>query len=230
MSNLYISSICDLKIPLLIPRRAKGHAEVLGTCKVSVGGEKLVDPSNFVHFFTLCAHHTCLNETPEIIAKSIFKDLSVININLEIGFLLPLDRVSSTYLDTIFNLSCRYNVTGDDVKNLIRSMTISVPVLLFDTRTILGYLQLILYNPVNTHFEDMLDTVQKYAGVIIYPVSSVEDRNSLDELFIKKYNPGECLIFLRDFYRKCSNIRGGKATVFAEDVYNIYKFEQSIEF
>lgn len=173
------SQISDITIPFIVPKRNKGHHEVLGRCTVSTS--TLLDISDIVQDFVPLIKNTCFPKTPVELASSIMDKRKMEDINLNIQFSYHLDRASASYKDSFFEMGCFYNVKGNN-QYITNEMGILIPIRVKDIFVVIGKLSLSVVEPPDIYFEDILDHVQKFTDTKIYPTVSVEDKKQLPYL------------------------------------------------
>lgn len=172
------SKISDIRIPLIIPKRNKGHHEVFCNCSISTS--TLLDVTDLVKHFTPLIKSTCFPRTPLELAQSILNEHNLDDIDLLMSFSYHLDRASAGYKDSFYEMFCFYNVKGStDMQN---EMGISIPIRVKDIFIIVGKLTMSIMSPKDVYFEDILDHVQKFTDTKIYPSVSSDDKKQLPYL------------------------------------------------
>jgi len=170
------SSITNVRIPIIIPKRNKGEHEVFCSCNISTS--TLTDVSNFVQYCTPLIKNVCSVTTPAEVAASIIKYAKIDDIDLDMHFFYHLDRASSNFKDSFYEMLCFYKVVGNESR-LITEMGVQIPIRVKDLYVVNGLLTFSTVEPRDIYFEDILDHVQKFADIKIYPSVSFDDKKQL---------------------------------------------------
>jgi len=170
------SSISHIRIPMIVPKRNKGHHEV--ACDFNLKTSTLTDVTNFVQYFTPLIKNICTIKTVTELASTVLSYSKLDDIDLNMHFLYHLDRASSTYKDSFYEMTCFFNVTGNHDK-LVGEMGINIPVRVKDIFVVVGQLTLSIVEPPDIYFEDVLDHLQKFTDTRIYPSVDTDDNKQL---------------------------------------------------
>jgi len=225
---LQYSKLSNLKILFFIPRRCKGHTEILSS--VDVLSYTSMNAEDFVEFFISYQKKVLTKDTILELCTSIVDRLKVTEFVMNVNFLLPVDRLSSTLEESIsFNLDCKYSfVYSKGISTL--SMKIDCPVRINHISTLKGNLTFQISNPSpNIYFEDLLDIVLKYGNVVIYPIIRTSDKKTL----MKEIDQGKPIDDYLNFIRvaaihKNLSDSGGLVSVSFVDLYNSYDIEKGV--
>jgi len=175
------SKIFDINLPLIIPKRNKGHHEVMSVCSLDTKG--FMNMENVVSHIVPLVKNTCFVHTPKDTIKAIMKKENMPNLNFTMNFLYHVDRASSTYKDSFYEMSCFYRVRGTKSKTSLE-MGVVLPIRIKQAFTILGEMSFSVIDPSEIYFEDILDYTQKYGEIKMYPPVTAEDNkkpNMVDE-------------------------------------------------
>jgi hypothetical protein len=77
-------------------------------------------------------------------------------------------------------------------------------------------------------FEDLLDTVQKFMGIRIYPIASTADEEMAEKVIDNGRTLKEYIKLLNKAQGLGNISKGGKASIKSMDVYNMYEVETEI--
>jgi len=216
-------SINDLKIPFLVARRGRGSNEVIS--KVCINYENDVSLFDIIKVMT--------DYQKKVINKDllldIIEDLKKLGSLkfLEILFFLPVDRVSVYLKESLsYLLECGYKFEKDNDELI---MIIKCPVPVDYLFPFLGEVYLEVNNPsLNFYFEDLLDLLQRYGSVIIYPMVSFEDLPRLSTSFESRVTLDEFLRIMKSIFTKRKLCENGKICVKFRDMYGLYTVEKGI--
>lgn len=218
---IHNTQLSALKLPLIIPKRKKGSTEVLANC--SVKGAGVTSSVDFVGYLRPYANVLCDRSIPLEILGSMQEKSQAKNLNLNIGFNYHLDRATPTYEPTFYELYCFYDAVYVQNKQEL-SMGITIPIRLSQVGFIgVGELSIIIREPKIAFFEDLLDNVQKYLGIRIYPITSDAEEMVAGKVIDTGKTVKEYMQLLSDVsgFNKIS--RGGRALISTKDVYNMYE-------
>jgi hypothetical protein len=235
MIKLDSSSVIGLSLPILIPRRGRGYVEAAGKFSVDLFSKsnnkvERVNALDIINILTDVANTTVDLSTLNELAKTLSRILEIPDIDIRLKFVYHLDRVSPSYKKSILELPCVYWLSySDDFTSW--STTVDVPVRLYDTQPISGRVKYSVNNERGLYFETLLDQLHT-AGVLLYPLSSSEDKSAI--LDIKEINkninslttPSQLLDNI-----KIVSIRNkqhsGYAVITTTDIYGIYTLRYS---
>jgi len=221
------SKISDLKVMFIIPRRGKGHSEVISS--VEVFSDCSVYPEDFIEFFIDYQKQVLTKETIQEIGDNIRDRLKLGDLFINVNFSLPINKLSPSLEESLcFHLDCRYSYKYCLDSTSI-SMDIECPIRVNYISTIEGNLNLeAIYPSSNLYFEDILDVVQKYGDVVIYPITKASDKVKLLEEVGRGKTVEDYLNFIKiaSIHKKISE--GGRVNVTVSDLYNNYKIEKGV--
>lgn len=226
---MFKSTIDGITIPVLIPKRNKGHIETACTFKIS--SNVYIDQLLFIPFIMSLNGLTLQPETLSNIAKKISKELKLDHVEIHADFSYPLDRVSVTYTAVLFNFRCGYTLTYDVTKDVsVYSMSLSQPIRLKDFYSASGNLYFSIEAPDNkVFFEDLIDHIQKQGKFVFYPPVSIDDIIEL-----KKnpdsgvFHPYDVLVNVQDACRLKDISKKGHIGITFSDVYTIYNMNYEL--
>jgi hypothetical protein len=211
-----MTQIEQVQIPILLPKRGKGHQEVMAS--FSVLTSKPIDPLTFIPIINTYANKTCIIVDTVDMSKRFLKTLSLDDVFISISFAYMLDRVSSQLSPTFFSLPCFYERSvGFSDKNSI-AIGVKLPMQAFLGKPISSSLTVKIEHPSNVFFEDIVDRVYKTLGAVLCP--AVETK-SLDQN--PCYTPEETLKKLRGVFKEKKLGKGGSLQVETMDLYHMYK-------
>jgi hypothetical protein len=223
----FTTQISDIRLPLLIPRRGKGAFETLAKCGVSTPCK--IDPLTFIPSFIPYAKQTFTQESMLTLVQEIQNTKKLSHVEVTVAFSYALERSSPTFQEVYFELPCVYSLLGKGSTHTLR-MAISIPIRVYDIYPVLGTLQFEIQSPTkHIFFEDMIDHVQKFAGVVLYPLAESSDRPPLKNMLDVGKSPTEFLAILQDSSKHKHLGEGGFAHVFAKDVYSMYGLNYRVE-
>jgi len=169
-----------------------------------------------------------MQSTGREIAEDIIKDLNFPFLNVGISFFLNISRVTPTFGEAHYNMSCKYS-TIYQRKKYTDIMTISLPIRVKDVGIMMGKLSYSLTNPDNLYFEDMLDHVQRTLGETVYPIASLSDKETLRTTFDESKFPYEHITDLRDSSIEKELSKGGEIVITVDDIYSMYHFIYGVD-
>jgi hypothetical protein len=210
-----MTQIEQVNIPILLPKRGKGHQEVMASFSVSTS--RSIDPLTFISVINAYANKTCVASDMVSMSKNFAKTLDLDDVEVKVIFSYILDRVSSRLSSTFFSLPCFYERSiGSTASNL--SMGVTLPIQTLVGKPISSTLTLRIDYPSNIFFEDMVDRVYKVLGAVLCPVT---DKDS--PLQGPCYFPEDALKMISDACKEKKLGRGGWAKIEATDIYHMYK-------
>lgn len=230
---MYTSAIRGVEVPLLIPRRAKAYSEVLANFEVETKG--IFDPVKFVKSFEDLHKSTFAADTrdafdaesPLRLARSLQQGHRRAFVDLRIKFLLPIDRMSPTFVGTTIEAPCEYRAIASK-SGAFMEMTLEMPAQVRDTYLQAATLTFTVKNPrKRLYFEDLWDHVQKYGEFVIFPLACVEDRAKLASMLNKGKKVRQLLTTLQDNSQKVNLGSEGRILIRFSDVYSMYNFSYS---
>lgn len=221
-TKMFKSTIDRVTIPVLIPKRNKGH--VATACTFRIQTNVYIDQLLFIPFITSLNGLSLNREELENLSKTISDQLKVDTIEIDASFVYPLDRVSIGYVPTLYNFKCSYNCVYDVKKGSSFSLTLSQPVRIKDFYSSSGNLYFSIEDPdKKVYFEDLIDHIQKRGKFIFYPPVSVDESLKLNEsLDGVVFHPYDILVNVQDACKLKEIGRGGKIGINFQDVYSIY--------
>jgi len=216
------TGISTVRVPILIPKRGKGHNEVLGAFQVQ--STSMISPIEFVPPLTSKAGKAFLVDHILELSREVVNSLKVKNAVVSLEFHLMLDRVSPAYSTVYFPLTCLYTGSaGKGVKEEF-SITVSLPVRVRDIHPVSGTLVFSIINPSHLFVEDLVDHIQKSAGVVLYPLSAAHEIDQLQQTLDQGLTPYEYLTLLEDASTGKKLGDGGTAQIQIKDIYRMYDF------
>ena len=225
---MQVNQLSDLKLYFIIPRKGKGHNEVISNVTILTTTEN-IQPEDFLGFFVEYQKKVLSPNVLEELGNKIIENLKLKDLEIHFTFNLPVDRLSIALDEAVcFNLACGYSFVRTSIKQTL-GMVISCPIRIDYMSTIEGILQLSLYNPApNIYFEDLFDIVQKYGNVVIYPLNRLADKEALQ----KEIGGGKTVKDYIDFI-KVACIRkdiseSGKVKVSFGDTYRVYNIDKTV--
>jgi len=166
----------NITVPMLLPRRGKGHSEITATFKVLTTTD--VQPLDLLQPLSSFYRTTLLKDTLSELAHKIVRQNRLDSVVVDASFGYVLDRVSASFIPTVYSYPCNYRLSSDAKAAEHFDMTIKLPFLIFDEQKQLmaNELEVTLINPANKVFlEDIIDRVQQLCKVKFYPASSTQD-------------------------------------------------------
>ena len=215
----------NIKIPVLLPKRGKGHQEILASFAVSTNTP--INPLEFVPLITSCASKTCMLSDIVDLSRSFMKELHLNDIVLRTTFSYILDRVSPALSPTFFSLPCFYERTIPALGSNTASLGIVVPIHVNLGKPLSASLALQIERPKKIFFEDIVDHVYKSLKATLQPLISDKDVKTFIDFLEPCYAPNEVLNILRDTCKQKKFGQGGVATIRVSDLYQIYKLTYS---
>lgn len=223
--NKFTSQVSNIQLPMLVPRRGKGYVEVLANCSVSTG--VAFDAFLFVQQLLPYANKTFLPESSIQVVDSLRSELKLASVSFTMKFTYSISRVSPTFQETSFELPCFYTATATE-KTKTFYLGIELPIQIKDMFSLFGRVEYSIQDSTGIFFEDLLDHAQRYAGIILHPPVTPEDRQQLKTIMDGGKSSYEYLTLLKDSSIRKNFGSGGRAVVYSNDVYNMYKLEYSL--
>jgi hypothetical protein len=231
---LQYSKLSNLKIPFIIPRRGKGHTEVISY--VDVTSDLYMNAENFIEFFIPYQKKVINKKNMSELCNNIISKINVNNnFSMSIRFKLPIDRLSCTLDESIcFYLDCTYSFDYfvEDKMGVVEdiSMIIDCPIRIKHISTLKGNLTVHIVNPkAYTYFEDILDIVQRHGNIVIYPVNKISDKDNL----IKEIDEGKTIDDYLNFIKTAAIHKKisekGRLIANFEDIYGSYILEKGVD-
>jgi hypothetical protein len=222
------NSLSHLSIPIMIPRRNKGHCDLLA--EFSFFTKDLdKDPENFpslLHNY----HRTSFSHYDlSKMSKEIAVNLGLNHLKIIVDFSYPIDRASSSFKPSIYNLSCKYESIRikEDFYLIISTF---LPIVIADVHPITGRLSYGIRNPKQGVFiEDLVDHIQRYTNSRLYPLLDTSEKEQLKKLIDSGKSPKDYLKILKDSSVYKDFGEGGYSVISVPDVYNTYMANYSIE-
>jgi len=214
------SKIFDINLPLIIPKRNKGHHEVMCNCSLETKG--FMNMENIVSHLVPLVKNTCFVHTPRDVLKEILKIEDMEDLVFRMNFLYHVDRASSTFKDSFYEMSCFYKVKGMKGVRPVLEMGVTLPIRVKQPFTMLGEMIFSVIDPYEIYFEDILDYVQKYGEVKMYPPVTLEDNTNAVNMIDAGKSVGEYMDALsqeKTIKKLGSAIR---INITHPDVYNFY--------
>jgi hypothetical protein len=224
MSKSVNTRLGNIRIPFYVMRRGKGHIDVLGNVEVSTVQQSL-HIYNIIEVLVGCAKTVWDRGQLVNIVKLAAKAAKVSSLSLDVRFLYSLDRATPTYKSTFFDLSCLYNVMYQR-GTISYNMGVEVPARIKMGGGIsVGKVKVEVVDPSVRSFEDILDYIQKNAGIRIYPVNSSDDVLKLPEVVDEGMSIEDYFKVLK---QSGSKELGKKVTltVSSTDIYHMYEIER----
>jgi hypothetical protein len=224
---MFKSTVSDIVLPLIIPRRGKGHFDASG--KISITSSGFHDSLEFIRHLEKFGKETCTNETPGVMASTLITELGLSDIALEITFSYPLERLSPSYGSVFYDLCCGYTFS---LKNglLKTGMFIELPVRIKDFYTKLGVIRVDLFD-ISRHFyfEDVVDLTTKAVDIKLHPLSSVADKDHFFEFADDGNTVYSYLTGVGDYMFSKGVSQSGQVSIKTRDIYGIYSYEQLLK-
>lgn len=219
------SKLSNLNTVFFIPRRGKGHSEVLARVEILSYSNAQVE--NFLDHFTAFQKTTLTKEDVLTIGLYCVEKLKLTDLIMHISFSLPISRLSPSLEEAIcLQLQCKYSFIFTN-GNYELSMKIECPVRVDYVSTLKGNLSLQITQPATgVYFEDLLDLVLKYGDVIIYPIRKEEDRALLMKAIDKGKTVEDYLDFIKVAAIHKAISRKGLVSLSFEDLYNNHTVEK----
>lgn len=221
------SHILDVSVPFFVPKRGRGHVDVLGKVNVSAAGVK--DPLEFAKYISKFGKSTCNSETVIDMGKSLVKGLGLSELVMEIKFLYSTDRLSQSLEETFYGVNCGYSVIYRK-EHFRVGIYVEVPIRLKEAEHFqFGLLHLELFDPIDVmFFEDIVDYAVRFADVKLYPFLTVSDREKAGNLESSTKTVQEHLLNIRDSVVRKHICKSGFIAIKSKDMYGMYKFEQTL--
>ena len=210
-----------IQIPVLLPKRGKGHQEILASFCISTS--RSINPLDLVPFITSCSYKTCMVSDIVDLSRVIVKELHLEDINIQATFSYILDRVSPGLSPTFFSLPCFYErqVGGQGANTSWLGVTVPIQTNL--GKPLASSLTLQIEHPQKIFFEDMVDRIYKILGTTLQPIISDKDVKMFLSSQEPCYTPEEVLALLKKECRERKYGKGGKAIIEVFDLYHIHK-------
>ena len=220
----------NLKILFYIPRRGKGHTEVLSNVNISVTGEGK-EPEDMFYPFIEYQRKSLDKEIVKEIGEKLVDLVDPYDMNMNISFSIPVNKLSPDLNNSLhYSLDCNYSVTYNGNTELYTSMSVSCPVRVRYVSVLQGRVYLKVNNPVKyLYFEDLLDAIQKHGGVNIYSILDFKDIEKLDREIDRGKDLSEYLDKLKKYVIKSKIGEGGEIKVEVNNVYNNYLIKKGVE-
>jgi hypothetical protein len=220
---MIFTGVNDVRVPVLIPKRGKGHNEVMAHFRVHSTSK--VAPIEFIRLLNACAGKTFVVSDTQTLAKNMVNELNLKNAVVTLDFSLMLDRVSPSYATVYFPLACSYvGSYARGGKSEEPSISVTIPVHIRDIYPTAGELVFTVFNPGHLLSEDLVDHVQKSTGVVLYPLSAKEEQVSLQQMLGAGLSAYEYLTRVQESSRDKKLGSGGKAEISIRDIYRMYGF------
>lgn len=215
------SKIYDINLPLIIPKRNKGHHEVM--CSCTLGTKGFMNMENIVVHLVPLVKNTCFVHTPKDILKEILQIEGMDDLTFRMDFLYHVDRASSTFKDSFYEMRCFYKVKGAKNINPTLEMGVILPIRVKQPYAILGEMTFSVIEPDEIYFEDILDYIQKYGEVKMYPPVTLEDNTKAASMIDAGKSVGDYMNALSQAktIKKLGNAI--RINITHPDVYNFYK-------
>jgi hypothetical protein len=213
--------IDNIQIPVLLPKRGKGHQEILASFSLSTTCP--INPLEFVPFITSCASKTCILSDIVDLSRSLMKELHLNDIMIRTTFSYVLDRVSPDLSPTFFSLPCFYERKIPATESNTASLGITVPIQVNIGKPVAAFLTVQIDKPRNIFVEDIVDRIYKVLGSSLQPVISNKDTDILLAAHEPCYPPSEVLNIIRDTCKERKFGAGGTATIRVSDLYQMHK-------
>lgn len=212
----------EFKIPLIIPRKHKGAIEVVSSWSISC--TELLDPLELGQFIVNCAKKTCDRGLLSYVTQLVVRQFKAQNVFVEVSFSYYLDRATPQFEHAIYMADCycslQYSQTYYNY-----SMGVVLPVIIKDITVRQGSLLFEVDEPSSIFFEDIIEHVQKYGGIRIYPVYSALDRESLVGVIDSGKAVLDYLHILKNSAQDKALGDRGRIVLKVRDVYNMYNLE-----
>jgi len=226
---LQYTKLSNLKVLFLIPRRGKGHSEIIGN--ISLISNKQLDPLDFIKFFISYQRKVLTKDTIIEIGSIIVKELLLSDLYLTISFTLPIDRLSPNLEEALcFHLDCNYFYEHNTLSKINNSgMKVICPVRVDFISTLEGNLDLEIIHPKSDlYFEDVLDILQSYGKIVIYPVNKATDKKVLSKEIDSGKTLEDYLESIKIAVQHKKVAEKGKINVSVTDLYNNYRIEKGV--
>lgn len=222
--------LSQFKIPFIIPKRSKGSFESLCTCTftTSMPVNALLNPLDFISFFTPYVNTACNSDMLLNISKEIVKSKKLNFFNLKVDLFYHMDRVSATYKNIIYEMPSYHEIEFSTYK-WFTNVGIFIPVRVKDITTVGGRLEYKLVNHNHQHFEDLLEHVQNVMDYRLYPIACSEDEGVLSQKIDKGKEYYEYLLRIKEKAIQKQYAKGGVLNLFVPDLYNMYEFNYEVE-
>ena len=217
------AEIRDFKLPFFVPKRNKGHNEVL--VRFLIKSWNFQDSEDFIQVILPFSKTVLSAESLKEIAREIKEGLDLENFFIQASFLFHLDRTSPRYFPSSHQLPCNYELF---VENEILKifMGIKLPVRVKGVFPLQGELSFSIEESKSVYFEDLLDHIQKHAGVKLYPKASSKEEEELKFLMDEGKTPQEYINILMNYTSLKELGEGGVAHISFMDVYSNYILSQ----
>lgn len=218
--NSKIENIC---VPIVVPKRSRGHIEVLGCCSVTVSGTKLLIEA--VEYIQKISQEPCTQKFLIRTSDGLRLKLKATELVFDLSFLFSMERVSHSGESIFYHVPCVYSVSSKE-KSTIITQGIEYPVFVSSAIPLRATLSFSLKNPTRVSFEDMMDHIQKEVGVVVAPICNEKDKSGMSNAF-KTVTPGSILDCVAEGSKRKDLGIEGVATIRYTDEYDMYKFSYS---
>jgi len=220
------TSIDNIRIPLMIPKRSRGgHVET--TCSISVDIPNTnTDSMNVIQFIVAKTHAVLDLNLLHDIASNIKEKLGLESFKLSVDYCYCLDRVSPSYTATVYEFPCTMALT---VSKHYTSTCIGVqlPIRVRENMLQHGIINVTVSNPKSFTTEDLIDHIQKYTHSKLYPVTNNEDALKL----VKVIDNGLPIVEYMSNIKNSLSVRNdgncGTITIISKDLYNMYNIKHN---
>jgi hypothetical protein len=156
----YASRFENLRLPVILTRKGKGHRNVMGV--FSVGTSGYVEPDKFIPYLLPLANVVLTSKVLLGVTQKIAEDFKVSAVEVGVSFELPMERLSGQeYMDTISTYTAGYQceVTRKKTKNYL---WMTMPVVATELITLKTDMTVVLgFKEVPPFFEDVLFMIEK---------------------------------------------------------------------
>lgn len=224
-----VFSIAQIQLPVFIPSRNKGHADVLASCEI--GGTCCTDAYAYNLIQSIIEKRKAsftIDTVKEILVTASKQYEGFKNLFLSVSFLYQLDRVSAGFLQASYELPCTLYAQVTSTGEIDYSLhSITLPIRLFSTISIPATLKFEVKNLKKQFFlEDLLDYVVQKTGTRLYPIVAEQDLLLLSGVLDK----GKSLKEYTDIFLKSSGLgEEHTVSVFFTDIYSMYAITQVIK-
>lgn len=223
------SKLSKLKVLFYIPKRGRGSNEVVSS--ITLYSNTLIEPENFIEPLIKFQKKVLNKDTLYEIGTAFIEKLKLDNFHLQINFLLPIDKLSPTWEESFcFYLNCTYYYEyNNDLSNPKVNISVECPIRINYISVLEGQLFLKIENSLkHLYFEDVLDIIQKYGNVVIYPITKASDKQHLLEEIDDGKSIEDYLTFIKDAFYFGKLSETGEVKITVSDLYNNYQIEKGI--
>ena len=214
-----MTTLSDVKVSVYLPKRGKGHQEVLMQLEASTSTD--IDAFEFIPDIMLCSYNSFTLDTLCAMGKEWKKKFKLNDISIAAAFLYTLNRVSPGFSPVFFQLPCRYTYVSNERGSSWRT-SLTLPLSITSNKQVLAAdLTVSFVKPKRVYIEDMVDKAYHSLGVKFYPVTSKEERDAT--VTIISESPLACLAKLKTSLNDARYCRGGTALISAYEAYEMYK-------